>query len=276
MTKPRMWPNPDCDIHLFWHLQVVGGTSAAGKSHQIRSTFFICFPFGLQIHFALSFLPLLAFRPLLAKYESSLSEWMVSHIFLWYILFYLFIFQCGVFSCLLIVLARDGFPLRTGAVGPFLVLCLVLSCVTCTHAWWFLHGRDVPLFMWCVCCMLLWLLLNLPEMDYGLLDNGFVCMTSDSLTTLALCWPLYVVSCTILINMHTFSFNKLADWWCVKTSDSPGPGGHPHTRCRPVRSYLKLGWGPRSASKICLSRSPSPGARTYQAKWATMCRESRA
>ena len=25
-----------------------------------------------------------------------------------------------------------------------------------------------------------------------------------------------------------------------------------------------------------VSRSPSPGARTYQAKWATMCRESRA
>ena len=41
--------------------------------------------------------------------------------------FYLFIFQCGVFMSV-IVLARVGYPLRTGVVGPFLMLCLF--CVT--------------------------------------------------------------------------------------------------------------------------------------------------
>ena len=54
-------------------------------------------------------------------------------------------------SMSVIVLARDGNPPRTGAVGPFLVLCLVSSYVSCTQALWFLHGRDVPLFMRCEC-----------------------------------------------------------------------------------------------------------------------------
>ena len=41
---------------------------------------------------------------------------------------------------------------RTGVVDPFLVLCLVLSYVSCTHhALKFLQGREVLLFMWCEC-----------------------------------------------------------------------------------------------------------------------------
>ena len=51
---------------------------------------------------------------------------------------YLFVFKCGVFPCLS-VLVLDGFPLRTGAVGSFLVLCLVfltflvhMHCGSCT------------------------------------------------------------------------------------------------------------------------------------------------
>ena len=67
------------------------------------------------------------------------------------ILFCLFIFQCGVVPCLFIVMAWDGSPLRAGVGGPFLVLCLVLSNVSCVHVLWFLHGRDVPHFMWCEC-----------------------------------------------------------------------------------------------------------------------------
>ena len=38
-----MWPpycDLDYDIYLFRHLQVTGGTSAAGNAHQIRSTWF--------------------------------------------------------------------------------------------------------------------------------------------------------------------------------------------------------------------------------------------
>ena len=50
--------------------------------------------------------------------------------------FYFYLFQCDVFPCLSIVLARDGNPLRTGAVGPFLMLCCFVvpareGCATC-------------------------------------------------------------------------------------------------------------------------------------------------
>ena len=54
-------------------------------------------------------------------------------------------------SMSVIVWARDGNPICTGAVGPFLVLCRVLSYDSCTHALWFLHGTDMPHFMWCKC-----------------------------------------------------------------------------------------------------------------------------
>ena len=114
---------------------------------------FICLPFCWRIHFAMSFLPLLAFQPLLAKYENSLSECMVSHVgdaLILFLPFYISMSQWCVFMSV-IVLARDGNPLRTGAVGPLLVLCLVLSYVSCTHALWFLHGKEVLLCMWCEC-----------------------------------------------------------------------------------------------------------------------------
>ena len=58
--KPWIWPNLDydsilwkfdCDleydIYLFRHMQVMGGTSAAGNAHQIRSTWFHLPPFWL-------------------------------------------------------------------------------------------------------------------------------------------------------------------------------------------------------------------------------------
>ena len=55
-----------------------------------------------------------------------------------------------VLACLFIVLARDGSTLRKVVV---------------------LHRSDAPLFMWCECWMLLWLLQNLSGKDYGLLKN---------------------------------------------------------------------------------------------------------
>ena len=138
---------------------------------------FICLPFGWRIHFAMSFLPLLAFQPLLAKYESSMSEYMVSRVSDAFI-FLPFYISMWCISMSVIVLARDGNPLRTGAVGPFLVLCLVLSYVSCTHALWFLHGRDVSLFMWCECYCYQFC----QKMDSVLLEINFVCLMSDSLT----------------------------------------------------------------------------------------------
>ena len=46
---------------------------------------------------------------------------------------YLFIFPCGVFPCLSLYWHGTSHPLLTRAAGLFLVLCLVLSCVSCTH-----------------------------------------------------------------------------------------------------------------------------------------------
>ena len=55
------------------------------------------------------------------------------------------------FIHLLLVYTFIHNPIRTGVVGPFLMLCPVLSCDSCTHNLWLLHGWDVPLFMWCYC-----------------------------------------------------------------------------------------------------------------------------
>ena len=136
-------------------------------THQIQS---ICFPFGWQIHFALSFLPLLAFQPFLAKHESSLSWCMVSHICWWYNSVFLFIFQCGVVPCLSIVLAWDGFPLCRDSLAPS--WCCALFCRTfLVHMFCGCCTRWMCHFMLCECWILLWLLQNLSEKDYGLLNN---------------------------------------------------------------------------------------------------------
>ena len=117
---------------------------------------FICLPFGWQIHFAMSFLPLLAFRPLLAQYESSVLVCMVSHICWWCIFcFCLFIFQCGVFSCLSLSWYGMVIHFARELSAPSSCCALFLSYVMCTHDLWFLHGRDVLLFMWYICCLLL-------------------------------------------------------------------------------------------------------------------------
>ena len=73
-----------------------------------------------------------------------------------------------------IVVAWKGNILRTG------LLALVLSFVSCTHALWFLHGRDVPFFMWCECFCYQFC----REMHNGVLEIDFVCLTTDSLTTI--------------------------------------------------------------------------------------------
>ena len=58
------------------------------------------------------------------------------------------------------------FSTSHGAVGPFLMLCFLLTWISCTRALWFLHGRDVPLFRWSECCYCYrfcrkWLMANL-------------------------------------------------------------------------------------------------------------------
>ena len=124
-----------------------------------------------------------------------LLECMVSHIFWWYILFYFFIFQCGVFPCLSLSWHGLVFRFARELLAPSwccALFCPVFCPVFLVHiVSGFLHGEDVLLFMWCVCCML-WLIPILSEMDYGLLENDFVRLTSDSLTTLVATRSLHV------------------------------------------------------------------------------------
>ena len=95
--------------------------------------------------------------------------------------------------------ARDGKPIHMGAVGQFLVLCLVLSCVSCTYALWFLHGRDVQPFMWCECyCYQFY-----RKIDNGLLEIDFTCLASDLLTTNILLKPLHVA----FLRLHDVFYN---------------------------------------------------------------------
>ena len=83
---------------------------------------------------------------------------------------------------------------------------LNMSCVSCTNALWFLHGRDVPLWFsdknwylnnnihitW-ISCVVNVIITNLClKKDNGLLEIDFVCLTSDSLTTNILLKPLHV------------------------------------------------------------------------------------
>ena len=86
-----------------------------------------------------------------------------------------------VFSCLSFVLAQKGSPLHTGAVGPFLVLCLVLYFVSYALAIWFLHGKDTSLAS---CFMLECLVSQICQiLDFNQLVVGFGGMTSDTLMT---------------------------------------------------------------------------------------------
>ena len=80
-----------------------------------------------------------------------------------------------------IVVAQDGNPLHTGPAGPFLVLCLVLSYISCIHASLFLQGREVPL---CFSCGVnVFIVTILSENGFVLLEIDFVCLTPDSLST---------------------------------------------------------------------------------------------
>ena len=94
-----------------------------------------------------------------------------------------------------IVLARDGNPLRTGAVGPFLVLCPVLvlrymySCFV------------VPAREGCAAFNMIYMLFvtNCVWKWIMHMDINFVCLTSDSLSTFALTNP-YIKS-SVNLNM---------------------------------------------------------------------------
>ena len=133
-----------CNIFISWHKNVI--QAVYGASHWDT--------LGRKLKI---FTKMYSFCYQRWKYPRSRSDWsclgrthwgwLVMHLFL------PFYISMWCVSMSVIVLARDGNPLRTGAVGPFLVLCPVSSFVSCTYVWWFLHGKDVSLLMWYTCCI---------------------------------------------------------------------------------------------------------------------------
>ena len=78
-----------------------------------------------------------------------------------------------------IVLAWDGNPLRTGAVDPFLVLCLVLV-LRYVYAWFVVPAREG-----CAAFHVVYMLFVTDYVWIMTMEIGFVCLTFDSLTTFA-------------------------------------------------------------------------------------------
>ena len=76
-----------------------------------------------------------------------ISGWFESPCFICFYLWFYYI-SMGCVSMSVIVLARDGNPLCTGTVGPFLVLCLVLSCMWCECFYCYQFCRNMDLAYW--------------------------------------------------------------------------------------------------------------------------------
>ena len=117
---------------------------------------FICLPFGWQIHFAMSFCPFWHFGP----------YWLSMKVLCWYVWCHIFTgdaffvfaflyFNVVCFSCLSLSWYGMVIHFARELLAPSSCCALFLSYVMCTHDLWFLHGRDVLLFMWYICCLLL-------------------------------------------------------------------------------------------------------------------------
>lgn len=102
------------------------------------------------------------------------NEWCHTEIYLLVMHLILhFHISMGVCFHVLIVLAQDGYPIRTRLVGPYIVIYHVLSYL---YARLVVPAREgyATFHLVCmlhVCCCDLY---NLLKMDYCFLDNGFV------------------------------------------------------------------------------------------------------
>ena len=113
----------------------------------------------------------------------------VTYLLVMHFLVFAFLYFNVVCFMSVIVLARDGNPLRTGAVGPFLVLCLVL--VLCyVYAWFVVPAREG-----CAAFRVVYMLFvtNYVWKWIMTMEFEFVCLTSDSLTTFAFHWPFCIL-----------------------------------------------------------------------------------
>ena len=169
--------------YLFRHLQVTGDTSVAGNAHQFRNTWFHLPSFWLADSLRNVFsAPFGISAPIGWVWK---LECMVSHIFWWCIFcFLLFYISMWCVFVSVVVLAQDGNRLRTGAVGPFLVLCLVLV-LRYVYAWFVVPAAFHVFYMLFVTNYVWKWIMNM--------DIGFVCLTSDSLTIFAFADP-YIMS----------------------------------------------------------------------------------
>ena len=125
---------------------------------------------------------LLVFLSLLAQHESSLLVCMVSHIRCW----------CGVFFMLLLVLVRDGNSLCTGAVGPFLVLYLVLV-LRYVYAWFLVHA-------WKGCAAF--------HVVYMLFINNYVWKWNMTILILSAWHPIHWRRCFVLTLLKSATHRK--------------------------------------------------------------------
>ena len=131
----------------------------------------------LSKHFKYTYL---RFQPI-----SAMDAWgacfLLSHI-CWRCIFCFLPFYISMWCVFMsvIILARDGNPLRTGAVGPFLVLCLVLV-LRYMYVWFVVRAREGCAAFHVVCMLFVTNYVWKWIMD---MEIDFVCLTSNSLTTI--------------------------------------------------------------------------------------------
>ena len=192
MTKPRIWPNPDYDsilwelifdldydIYLFGHLQVTGGTSAAGYAHQIRSTWYHLPSFWLADSLCNVFsAPFGISAPIGLVWKFSVGMHGVTYLVVIHLVF-TFLYFNVVFSCL-----SSSWH---GLVIHFARELLAPSwCCACFVSRFLYTCFVVPAREGSAALHVVWMFLLLPilsENGFSLLEIDFVCLTSDSLTT---------------------------------------------------------------------------------------------
>ena len=117
--------------------------------------------------------------------------------------FDVFIFQCDVFLCL--SLSWHGMVIHfvRELSAPSWCCALFVSYVMCTHDLWFMHGRDVLLFMWSICC--LFCLLDIRFVD----DHSFqyTCTLFDVFCTLTYILHFWGYYCSVF-TLQTRNCNK--------------------------------------------------------------------
>ena len=167
----------------------------------------------------MSFLTILAFQPLLSKYENFLLVchlMMVMHFILTFYVSMVCFHVCRCVGMAWFSTSHGGsWPLPD--VVPCYVLCILYTCFV------------IPALEGCATFHMLWMLLLLPiwqflqKMDNGVLEIYFVCLTSNSMTTnisLKLLHNLRHWSMSVYINKYRFTSRAMT---CKKWNSTNYP-----------------------------------------------------